>query len=184
MASRIDSASSRRRSNRQSQVLSGSGGALVVIGPAGELVGRREHDLAVNRLDRPAARRRTGRRASRAARGGSAARRGRRSSTASRRSPAEVVLPDPVDHHAGRQRVARAGSAIGQLEPAAGCRGAAAAGPGQERRDTVRDDRARAVGLAPALERRRRSAGPRSRRSPRQARRQRGRGFSRASSAF
>ena len=76
--------------------------------PARELVGPRQQDLPVQRLDRPAARRRAGRRASRAARDGSARLPGGRSSRAWRRSPAEVVLPDPVDHHPGRQRDGRA----------------------------------------------------------------------------
>ena len=32
---------------------------------------------------------------------------------------AEVVLPDPVDHHPRRQRVVRVGDPVGQFQPAA-----------------------------------------------------------------
>ena len=61
--------------------------------------------------------------------------------------PAEVVLPDPVDHHPGRQRIARAGSASA---PARAARSRLRRRPGwrlavQERkpRNSARHDRAR-----------------------------------------
>ena len=73
----------------------------------------------MQRLERPARCRRIGGPASRAARGGSAARQRAEVAGGADQSPAEVVLPDPVDHHARRQRIVGAGDGPGQLEPAA-----------------------------------------------------------------
>ncbi len=111
-ASRISSASSLRRGNRASK------SSAEVAHPVG-LVDTRKHDQAVQRLDRPAAVdesagevvEQLGVRwgepsAAEVVLGGDEA-------------TAEVVLPDPVDHHAGGQRIGRPSQPIGQGEAAA-----------------------------------------------------------------
>ena len=50
-----------------------------------------------------------------------AVRRGRRSRSRSARAPAEVVLPEPVDDHAGRQRVVGPGEPRAQSRAAGRC---------------------------------------------------------------
>ena len=71
--------------------------------------------------------------------------------------PAEVVLPDPVDHHPGRQRMIGPGQPVRQLEPAARCRpqrpAVRLAGQEREPRHAARNDRSGLAGIAAALER-------------------------------
>ncbi len=79
-------------------------------------------------------------------------------------SPAEVVLPDPVDHHAGRQRIVGSRQPVRQLEPAARVRrnrGWRLTVEERETRHAARNDLAGTGGIAAPLKRRRRPASPR-----------------------
>ena len=58
---------------------------------------------------------------------------------------AEVVLPDAVHHHAGRQRVLGPGQPVGQLQPAAALGDLLLAVAGQNLREATRHGLARAA---------------------------------------
>ena len=105
-------------------------GRRVVV--AAHLVGAREHDQPVHRLDRPARPRRSGGPASRAARGW-VGRLAERAEVVGRADQplAEVPAPDAVDHHPAGQRVVRRRPASG---PAPAGRSATAPNVGGVRR--------------------------------------------------
>ena len=153
------SASSRRRSIRPKSRFSGSASRSSGGCPTRSLIGGREHDQAVHGLDRPARLHEPagqpveqlgmGRRLALAA------------EVAGRADDplAEVVLPDPVDHHAGGHRVVGPGDPARQLQPAAprGDRGRLPAREGL--REVPRDAARRAARSSPGC----RSARPGSR---------------------
>ena len=148
MASRIDSASSRRRGKRQSQRLSGSIAASCVSSIARELVGLGEHDLAVDRLDRPAGGDEPGgepvEQLGMGRRFAAEPEVGRRGDD----PPAEVVLPDPVDHDARRQGIVGLSQPLRQLEPSAALRPIQ---PAAARRPGMRTEGPRAGRRRPGL---------------------------------
>ena len=94
-------------------------GGQAVDGPAALLVGRGQHDEPVHRLDRPAR--------IHESRGEMVEQLGMRRPFPARaevvgsadQALAEVVLPDPVDHDAGRQRMIGTRQPVGQLPTAA-----------------------------------------------------------------
>ena len=172
MASRIDSASSRRRGNRQSQRSLGVDRGVVRRRRRSRAGRSRESRIcAVHRLDRPARRRRTARRASRAARDASAVRRGRPKFDGVATIPRpkwccqiRLTMTRAVSGWSGRVSQSR------QLEPSAASATAMGGGGSPARnanRGTPRGTTGPGLaGLAPPLERRRRPASPRRRRRP------------------
>ena len=158
MASRIDSASSRCRGKPPEPAIVGIERGIARVEIARELIGLREHDLAVDRLDRPAAGDEPGgepvEQLGMTRRLAAEPEVGRRGDD----SPAEVVLPDPVDHHAGRQGIARAESASAPARAArCSCDGTGGGGSPSRNanRGTPRGTTSPGLaGIAPPLERR------------------------------
>ena len=125
MASRQASTSSRRRFIRQSRVFPGPSRSRCESNRLLWLVGRGQHDLAVQRLDRPAGGDESaGQPVEQLGVAGPFAQDAEVAGGGDQ-PPAEVVLPDPVDHHARGQRVVGTRDRAGQLEPAAARAGTA-----------------------------------------------------------
>ena len=120
--------------------------------PAGHPVGPREHDPAVQALDRPAVLdepagqpvEQLGVRGGGAA-GAEVARRGHQAA-------AEMVLPDAVDQHPGRQRVLRVGQGGGQLAAARSLRDGGPVAAPEHGQEPPRDLRAQVRRIARALD--------------------------------
>ena len=111
-----------------------------------------EKDLAVDRLDRPATADEVGGEPVeqfRMRRGAAADAEvvGRGDEAA-----AEVMLPDPVDHHPRREWMARTGEPLGELEPAAPRGGGRERGVAEHRDKSPRHLLARLIGLAATLD--------------------------------
>ena len=157
MASRIDfGVEPLPRKPPEPSVL-GVDGRVARVEIARELIGLREDDLALDGLDRPAARdeplRQPVEQLGMARRLAADPEIGRRGDDA----PAEVVLPDPVDHHAGRERIERAASSSGPAR-AARCvvreRRAGGSPSRNAKRGTPRGTTSPGLaGIAPALKR-------------------------------